>query len=802
MIKQIIKRFQNHYIAKCNYIKYYNNLELDEKTILLEGSQGKTWGGNMYYLAKELASNPLYYDFKIYFAINKDKMKGAAGFYKSKGLDKVEFIEILSKRYFQIIAQAKYLITDTGFLPFFIKKEGQIYLNTWHGTPLKKLGKSVNNNFHDIGNIQRNFIFADYLLFPNQYTLDHMVEDYMLENLSHAKILVEGYPRNTAFFDDELSKEIKNKYQLDGKQVIAYMPTWREGGKKAAIINKLNLEYIFEEFENQLKDNQVLYVNLHPFDAMNIDFEKYKRIKPFPETYETYEFLSIAEVLVTDYSSVFFDFLNTNRKVILYVYDKIHYTSTRGLYRDLENFPFPIVETMEDLIREINKEKKYEDTEVRNEFCPYDSGESAAKICKYILRGRTGEIHEEIIPNNNKENVFIFAGRLANNGITSSLKNLIKTIDLTKRNYYLVFHSRAVRKNKELLKELSEYVNYFPFKGKMNLTLLQKIYMFLYKNKIIKTHRYKKLLSNAYRNELKRMFATARIDSIIHFTGYDYKTINLFGEMQGNRVIYVHANMVDEIKTKGKQRFDVLSEAYRTYDKVAIVSKDIKPPTYEISNCNDNIVVCRNIIDYKTILRRSMDKFEIEESMTVYPNTFSFMNLVNSDRLKFINIGRFSPEKGQMRLLDAFRKVHEEYPHSSLVIMGGYSYGSYYQDIINYIHQLDLADSVVLLRNVANPYTILKKMDALVLSSYAEGFGLVIAEANILDKPVISVDIQGAHSFMLEHGGTLYSNDVDGLYEGMCDYINGKVGQMTVDYEKYNKEAIMEFESLFNNLTT
>ena len=110
-------------------------------------------------------------------------------------------METNTKHYYRLMASAKYLMSDNTFLPYFIKKEGQIYLNTWHGTPLKSLGKSIMNDMHNIGNTQKNFVCSDYLLYPNEYTRDHMVEDYMLENLCQNTYLLDGYPRNTAFFD-------------------------------------------------------------------------------------------------------------------------------------------------------------------------------------------------------------------------------------------------------------------------------------------------------------------------------------------------------------------------------------------------------------------------------------------------------------------------------------------------------------------------------------------------------------------------------------------------------------------------
>ena len=68
---------------------------------------------------------------------------------------------------------------------------------------------------------------SDYLLYPNEYTMNHIVEDYMFSNLSDAKILLEGYPRNEVFFDNELKEKIRKEQNLEEKQVIVYMPTWR-----------------------------------------------------------------------------------------------------------------------------------------------------------------------------------------------------------------------------------------------------------------------------------------------------------------------------------------------------------------------------------------------------------------------------------------------------------------------------------------------------------------------------------------------------------------------------------------------
>ena len=795
---KIINKLKNHYIAKCNYIKYVEKLPINDQVILLESQQGKEFGGNVYYIAKELVSREDYKSFTVYLCVNKDRMAEAKRFYRLKGLESLHLVECHTKDYYKLVASAKYLVSDNTFLPFFIKKEGQIYLNTWHGTPLKSLGKRINNDLHNIGNAQKNFVASDYLLYPNEYTKEHMVEDYMLENISSATYFINGYPRNTAFFDDNLKLKIKKKYHLEDKKIIAYMPTWRGTlSNKNNPIFQSNIYYILEEFESNLTDNQILYVNLHPIESASVDFSLFSKVKPFPSEYETYEFLNIADVLISDYSSVFFDFLNTRKKIILYTYDKEDYVSSRGLYRSLESFPFPIVDRMSEVIREINLPKNYSDEELISEFCPYDDQEATHKLCQKVFLNKNVDMIEGTVQDNHKENIFIYAGRLANNGITASLKNLLNNIDKEKRNYYLVFSSKDVKNNLDVVREITKDIQYYSFKEKSNLKISQKFVNLFYKMKLIKTNTYMKMMGNALGFELKRIFADARIDAIIQFSGYSYQRINLFSQFKGNKIIYVHANMLEEINLRNNQRRDVLEYAYSHYDKVAVVTDDIVEPTAQISHRLDNIIVCHNVIDYKKILNNSIQPLTISKQTTVYPSVKSLMNILSSTNKIFINVGRFSPEKGQMRLLDAFSKIHEKHPDTKMIIVGGASYGNYYNKIVDHINDLKLSSDVILVKNLPNPFPLVKQCDYFVLSSFAEGFGLVIAEADVLGLPVISVDIPGPRNFINKYSGTLVPNNVSGLYDGMNKCLQGKISPMNIDYQKYNENAIAEFDKLF-----
>ena len=105
--------------------------------------------------------------------------------------------------------------------------------------------------------------------------------------------------------------------------------------------------------------------------------------------------------------------------------------------------------------------------------------------------------------------------------------------------------------------------------------------------------------------------------------------------------------------------------------------------------------------------------------------------LENSHNKKFITIGRFSPEKGHDRLIKAFNKLYQDNSNIYLIIIGGV--GKKYEDTIELINKLPAKDNIIVIKSVSNPYVILKKCDYFVLSSHYEGFGLVIAEADILE---------------------------------------------------------------------
>ena len=788
--KKIIKCLKQKdisYLYRNSYIKYYKKNKLNEKNILIEPQQGKTINGNMFYIIKELASNQNYNDYIINVALNKESIAEANSIIEYNEIKNIRIVKRQSKEYFILLASAKYLFTDTSFPSFFIKKDGQIILNTWHGTPLKYLGKNIKNDFFNIGNVQKNFIVSDYLLYPNEYMKNHMLEDYMLENICHSKLILAGYPRNTAFFDFESREKIKKELNLEKKEVLVYMPTWREN-------KTIDMQEILLKIEENLKENQILFVTLHPLDTKGIDFTKFSKIRKFPTNYETYQFLNIADCLITDYSSVFFDFALTKRKIVLFCYDEQQYVSTRGLYLNLSELPFDKASNIEQLINCINSEKKYDETEFIERFCRYDDVNVTKKICETVILNSKDDFLIEDIKNNNKKNILMYVGNLAKNGITSSLRNLLENIDLDENNYYLTFSAKKVKDNKEQLLDFPKMVKYISTTGRTNMTICQKMAMKLYRLNLFPAKIIQSKIDEIYGNEIKRLYGDIKFDSVIQFGGYEYQKIMLYSVFDSNTIIYVHSDMINEIKTRRNQHKKTLQYAYKKYKKVAVVNEDLIEPTMKISKKRENIFLAHNIVNYKKILEKAQEDIVFDSFTESNVTEKQLKDILNSDCKKYITIGRFSPEKGHERLIKAFEKIYQEDKNCYLIIIGGT--GKLYKKTLKIANNVEAKNNIIIIKSISNPYSIMKKCNYFVLSSYYEGFGLVIAEADVLNKPVISTNIIGPRNMLEQNGGKLVENSELGLYEGMKKLKNNEIRPMNIDFEKYNNQAIEEFYKL------
>lgn len=791
-LEQFKKGFDKNHRALWGYRAMLESLPLDANSILVESQQGRTACGNMFYVVRAILSDSRFADMRINFVVKPDNKKSIERLFETYGMSSINLVEINSGEYLKLLASSKYLITDTSFPVYYLKREGQIVWNTWHGTPLKHMGRKDEVNPHNLGNVQKNLALADYLSFPNGYTAEHMIEDYMLKNISSARVLYGGYPRNEAFFN-EANKDIVDSLNLAGKRVYAYMPTWRprKPGVPARYSGIDTMHYL-TLLDDLLDEDEVLLVNVHPLARKAVYFKSFSHVKEFPSGFETYDVLNVCDVLITDYSSVMFDFAVSGKKIVLFDYDRETYLKDRGLYLDLDELPFPKTRTPLRLLEEARLPKNYDDAPFLEKFCPYDGRGATERLCESVFFGGSELPFEDIRPNG-KDNVLIYTGNLAKNGITSSLGNLLASLDLEARNYFLTFDARAVAKNKSWLKGLPPEVSYLPRMGKRNMTLLEKLVSTLYQKKLVPFCIFDSVLESAYACSFARFYGSMAFDVVIQFNGYDYKVIYEFSKYPSRTVIFVHSNMLKEAETRGNQRLDLLRYAYNSYDCVAVVSDDLLESTECIAKSGNKLAVVTNQFDYRRV--EEMSQFE----PFFDPDTVSNYSLDEALRLvdenvSFFTIGRFSPEKQHAKLIASFDTYWRNHKNSCLVIVGGVDRAGMYEKTCEYAASLPSSGNIVIIKSLSNPYAWLKLADGFILSSKYEGLGLVLLEAIALGIPVASTDVCGCRGFLGKYGGMLVEDSEEGIYEALVALGDKKAPLVDVDFDDYNRRGLHAFE--------
>ena len=821
-LANLIKRMTGQEVYSYRaYIRFLDTLPIDEQLVLLESHHGTTLGGNIAALLETLCAEPDYDNCRIYVAVQKNnKEKLAAQWAGYRNSSRVRPVIVGSVEYFRILASAGFLFNDNTFCPIFTKREGQIYLNTWHGTPLKTLGRDIKGEAYSIGNTQRNFFSADLMLYPNEHTKNVIQDSYMLNNFGTGRMAMTGYPRNEVFFKENVRRDIRERYKMGDKTVYAYLPTWRGiVGKVSKEAQRGDLKTICDELDRLLPDNVLVYLKLHPMMRGNMNLKGYKHIADFPEDVPAYDFLQGTDGLLTDYSSIMFDYAVTGRKIVLYTYDEEEYVRDRGLTFGMDELPFPRVSEISEVARELTSPKNYDDSEFLARFCPYEKEGVTRELLHNMFTHNLGVYPK--MPDNGKKNVVVYGGDFIKNGIATALVNLLNRLDTDKYNYLVLYRPSPKMTGDKTYHEpdldnvprsMAMLGMASPKCGTFGELVRVRIWRKLQRKfKNIPFKWVKKDYESIARRDANKTFGPMRVDALVQYNGYFADVIEMFKVMKQKSVIYVHNDMNGEDKKSFAIPHKLLADAYANYDEVALVTKELTPRmNYYLTSVGQKereFAVSLNTINFEDILAKGELPIEYNYE-TVSDTSLDELNaLLDSDDKVIVNVGRFSPEKGQLRLIEAFEKAvtaadkknEPTYRNAHLVILG--SYGPDYDRICARAKSSPVSDRITVIKFLKNPYALVKRCDFFVLSSLYEGFGLVLCEADILGVPCFSTRITGPTDFMEKYGGMLVDDSTEAIAEGIKKCLDGEVKKtLTCDYAQYNREAVEQFEDIVGRL--
>lgn len=822
--------------AYFKYTRYYENAKIRNNTILLESAHGREINGHIFYILKELVQN--HQDFKVYI-VTKNR-KHDEFFLRNNGIINCELVDHLSMKYYKLLSSVEILINDTTFYPFYTKKENQKYYMIWHGTPLKKMGRDT-KEILVVANVQRNFYMADKIYFSNEYTKNIMLTAYNLENVYSGEIIVGPSPRNSILFSGKERIAIRKENDLKDKKVYLYMPTWRGQVSEIGKENTLDTLTIIEKISENLADDTIMYIKLHPYEK-DLEISKFENIRTVPDDYEIYTFLTAVDTLITDYSSVIYDFIDTGRDIILYTPDYKEYTEERGLYEDINELPLTNIDNIEDLItllRQEKNERTYDD-EFAMAINPYDNVQGTSEIVDNMISGKENENIKTYSTYNGKENVFLLSGGFWDNGITTALTNMLESIDTSERNYITYFEKQTVsEKHYSKIEELvNSGVGYYPIVGNLNVTLTEALMVYLYLRTPYKFKFYEKRYRRIFEREIRRTLGFVENKVFVHYTGFEQKYAWMMKYMRDTKkFMFVHTDMFAEYEAKANFNRKIIFENYNRVDKLVLVNEKLKDKIISrLSISEEKINILNNFLGEERIRRLADENLvetlknteiqysELDISTTqseiekfVYEMTESLgiekqreldkgltdekkkiiATLLDPKKKVLINIGRASYQKGMDRLIKGFEANAKEDPETYLLIIS--PHGELMEELLAKAQNSKFSSRIIILGGMNNPYAVLKSSDYFIFSSYYEGLGLVLYEALALGLKSLTTNIPETIELLDGDEVLIVDNTQEGINDGIKILLEDNLVFRPFDFEKQKIRSINEFEDIFGD---
>jgi CDP-glycerol glycerophosphotransferase len=300
----------------------------------------------------------------------------------------------------QALETADVVVSNTHIELDWTKAPGAVYLQTWHGTPLKHIHFDV--FWAPPGRLEyltQDVRRWDHLLSPNQASTGPLRQAFDFSG----DVVETGYPRNDVLVapgHQEVRARVRDELGIpDDKTVVLYTPTWRDDLTDENGRQDFDLRLDLDEFTRRLGPDHVLLLRLHYFVSGRlapIDRPEVRDVSFHPDVSELY---LAADVMITDYSSTMFDFAVTGKPLLFYTYDLAHYRDTlRGFYFDFHlRAPGPLLQTSTEVVDAIADLERVRDEHAdayarfQERFCYLEDGRSTARVVDRFFPVDRGE---------------------------------------------------------------------------------------------------------------------------------------------------------------------------------------------------------------------------------------------------------------------------------------------------------------------------------------------------------------------------------------------------------------------------
>ncbi|MET4704119.1 CDP-glycerol glycerophosphotransferase [Frigoribacterium sp. UYMn621] len=803
--------------AKTEVYAFWRRRALRPTMVLYESFAGNGMLCNPEAIFRALLADPEFADVTHVWVLasRRENPAVAREFARSRS---VRFVRPGTFGYFRALATAGFLVNNATFPTEFGKRSGQVYLNTWHGTPLKRMGFDIGDPATRVANVIRNLLSADYLLSASPFMTEHMYENaHRLGNIYSGRIIEEGYPRiDRQFMAEPAAAAVRAGLEaggldLRGRRIILYAPTWKGTSFSRPEDDISELVSRIEELESLIDTTKyVVLLKTHQVVHRFAADIPGLRDRVVPNEIPSNVILGVTDMLVTDYSSIFFDFLATGRPIFFLAPDLADYSGYRGLYIEPEHWPGPVVPSVGALAGAINEfdhggvddrvAANYRAMQAR--FVAREDGNATQRILDIVFRGKPEGYAVAPLPGDGRQRILIAAGSMRPGAITAELVALLDVIDHSRFDVSVIFPPLRSRPVLDQQRLLDPRVRQFARVGGMNgsklaLARLRSTRAAAAGSRTRRgtspvrneLRRHELWRDELWRDEWDRCFGGAAFDFALDFVGTSPFWASLMVQSPGSeRSIWLRedpaSTSAPETDTPGGPEIAGIRPIYDAFDRLVSPSLSRHPALREVT-------VAEPLIGGESILARADLPVQRNEGDPALPDWLGrggFGDATGATRI-FVSLGRLSVENDPLRLVRAFALVNAAAPTSRLLVVGD---GPLATILAAEVAARGLTGVVALVGYRSNPFPLLRRADCFVFVAGSARNPRVIAEARVLGLPVVRVI--GAEVGAAPLSGILEVEPEDrAIADGMLEFLAGRVGPSSIDWVAHDDRAIESF---------
>lgn len=393
-LRQDLSFLKNRIKYKCYRIFFITQ----DKMVFFESYHGKRCGDSVKAIYEAMTDDDTFRDYTFVWAFthpeqHEELLENPHTVLVKKG----------SHDYFRYAAASRFWVNNVSIPDFLIPGKHQVYIETWHGTPLKRLGCDIETDSDPRQSkermhkrYRRKGKKVTHFLSPSPYYNEKISSAFGLDRAKENLFIECGYPRNDALFHytGEDVASIKERLGIAAdKQVILYTPTWRDSDYKPESGFDYRASVDLQKVMDLLPENCILLFRAHHQIGLAEVIEDTDNIIDVTDVDDINDLYIISDLMITDYSSTMFDFSVLKRPMVFHMYDKDKYaTNIRGFYLDLSELPGPITQTEEELAGAIrtqfsdfdyNTDKRYQD--FHRKFNLWEDGQAAKRAVEQCI---------------------------------------------------------------------------------------------------------------------------------------------------------------------------------------------------------------------------------------------------------------------------------------------------------------------------------------------------------------------------------------------------------------------------------